>query len=142
MNQRISLQQIFPILLALLLLVAIGLLSQRVINPPTIQVIPDLSQSRTSATSAETFNSEQAADLSAARWQAMGDFYEKRGMLTRDNFDYEQAADVSAARWYSMGKFYEDQGLLTRDNFNYEQAADVSAARWQAMGKFYEDQGL
>jgi uncharacterized protein affecting Mg2+/Co2+ transport len=84
----------------------------------------------------------EAADLSAARWQAMGDFYEKQGMLTRDNFDYVSAADLSAARWQAMGDFYEEQGMLTRDNFDYEQAADLSAARWQAMGEFYEEQGM
>jgi uncharacterized protein affecting Mg2+/Co2+ transport len=82
----------------------------------------------------------EAADLSAARWQAMGDFYEKQGMLTRDNFDYVSAADLSAARWQAMGDFYEKQGMLTRDNFDYEQAADLSAARWQAMGEYYVEQ--
>jgi len=84
----------------------------------------------------------EAADLSAARWQAMGEFYEEQGMLTRENFDYEQAADFSAARWQAMGEFYEEQGMLTRENFDYEQAADFSAARWQAMGEFYEEQGM
>jgi putative heme degradation protein len=83
-----------------------------------------------------------AADLSAARWQAMAEFYEEQGMLTRDNFDYEQAAENSAARWQAMAEFYEEQGMLTRDNFDYEQAADLSATRWQAMAEFYEEQGL
>lgn len=142
MNQRVSLQHMFPILLALLLLVAIGLLFQQVINPPVIQIVSELLQSRTAASSAESFDAEQAADLSAARWQAMGEYYEKQGMLTRDDFDYAGAADVSAARWQAMGKFYEGQGLLTRENFDYEKAADLSAARWQAMGEYYEKNGM
>ena len=83
---------------------------------------------------------EKAANLSAARWLAMGGFYEEQGMLTRDNFDYGHAANLSAARWLAMGAFYEEQGMLTRDNFDYEEAADLSAARWQAMGEFYEAQ--
>ena len=142
MDQKVSLQQVIPVLFVLLLVGAIGLLSQRVINPPAIQVISELSRSRAGTTSEKVFNAEQATDLSAARWQAMGRFYEEQGLLTRDNFDYAQAADVSAVRWQAMAKFYEDQGLLTRDNFDYEQAADVSAARWQAMAKFYEKHGL
>jgi hypothetical protein len=36
----------------------------------------------------------------------MGEFYEKQGLLTRDNFDYEKAADLSAARWQAMGDWY------------------------------------
>ena len=51
----------------------------------------------------------EEADLSAARWLAMGEFYEEQGMLTRENFDYEQAADLSAARWQAMGEFYVEQ---------------------------------
>ena len=138
MNQKVSLQQIFPVLLVLLLIGAVGLLSQGVIDPPAIQAISELSSSRTE----QVFDYEQAADLSAARWQAMGEFYEEQGMLTRDNFDYGKAADLSAARWQAMGEYYEEQGMLTRDNFDYEEAADLSAARWQAMGEFYEKQGM
>jgi hypothetical protein len=85
---------------------------------------------------------EHDAEISAMRWQAMGEFYEKQGLLTRDSFDYDKAADLSAARWQAMGKFYEEQGLLTRDSFDYDKAADLSAARWQAMGEFYKDSEL
>ena len=46
----------------------------------------------------ENFDYEQAADLSAARWQAMAKFYAEQGMLTRAELDYAQAADHSAAR--------------------------------------------
>lgn len=83
-----------------------------------------------------------AADLSAARWQAMGESYAKRGLLTHDNFNYQQAAELSSARWQAMGESYERQGLLTRDSFDYEQAADLSAARWQAMGESFSGSGV
>jgi hypothetical protein len=49
---------------------------------------------------------EHDAEISVMRWQAMGEFYEKQGLLTRDNFDYEKAADLSAARWQAMGDWY------------------------------------
>lgn len=78
----------------------------------------------------------------AARWLAMGKYYQDHNLLTRDDFDYEQAADNMAARWLAMGKYYEDHDLLTRDDFDYEQAADDMAARWIAMGTYYEKQGL
>ena len=81
MNQKISLQQVIPVLLVLLLIGAVGLLSQRGINPPAIQVISELTSSRAGTTSEKVFDSEQAADLSAARWQAMAKFYEKHGLL-------------------------------------------------------------
>lgn len=91
---------------------------------------------------ATPFDYETSADNMAARWVAMGAFYEREGLLTRDDFDHEQAAEVMAARWTAMGAYYEKEGLLTRDDFDYDQAADDLAARWAAMGKYYEAQGL
>jgi hypothetical protein len=72
---------------------------------------------------------EHDAEISAMRWQAMGEFYEKQGLLTRDSFDYDKAADLSAARWQAMAEFYKDSELLTRDDFDYEAAADASVLR-------------
>jgi len=92
--------------------------------------------------SGDDFDYEQAADNSAARWLAMGQYYRAHEMLTRDDFDYEQAADNSAARWLAMGQYYEAHEMLTRDDFNYEQAADNSAARWLAIGRGYERLGM
>jgi hypothetical protein len=43
----------------------------------------------------DKFDYEKAADLSAARWQAMGEFYKDSELLTR--FDYA-AADASVLR--------------------------------------------
>ncbi|HEX6384699.1 MAG TPA: hypothetical protein VF177_08525 [Anaerolineae bacterium] len=60
---------------------------------------------------AADFDYEQAAEVSAARWQAMAGFYQANDML---NFDTEQAAEVSAARWQALARFYEQAGLLTR----------------------------
>jgi hypothetical protein len=82
------------------------------------------------------FDYQKAAEVNAARWQAMGEYYEEAGLLA---FDYERAADVHAARWMAMGKFYEKAGLL---NFDYERAAEVQASRWMAMADFYRNAGL
>ena len=77
MNQKISVEQVFPIFLGLLLIAAIVIVSQQIAGPPTI----DLSVSRNVSTTAEVFESGAAADLYAARWQAMGEFYKKEGLL-------------------------------------------------------------
>jgi hypothetical protein len=46
----------------------------------------------------DNFDYEKAADVSAARWQAMGEFYKDSELLTRDDFDYAAAADASVLR--------------------------------------------
>lgn len=142
MNQKVNLQQIVPLLFVVLLLAALGLLVPVVGRGTPVSVAPMPSARTADQTSAAAFNAAEAADLSAARWQAMAKFYEEKGMLTRDPFDYEQAAENQAARWQAMARFYEDQGMLTRDPFDHEQAAELSAYRWQALARFYEDNCL
>jgi hypothetical protein len=78
-----------------------------------------------------------SADALAYRWQALADYYEGNGLLTR-NVPVLDAADVSAARWIAAAKFYEANGMLNV----VTDPGDVSAARWQAMADFYEEQGL
>ena len=60
----------------------------------------------------DDFDYAAAADASAARWQAMGQYYADQGLLTRDSFDNEQAANNMAGRWQAMAAFYEAHGLL------------------------------
>jgi hypothetical protein len=81
---------------------------------------------------AANFDYERAAEINAARWQAMADFYQGYDGL---NYDSEQAAETNAARWEAMGHFYEEQARL---NLDYERASETNAARWQAMADFYE----
>jgi hypothetical protein len=83
---------------------------------------------------------EHDAEISVMRWQAMANYYEDNGLLTRDTFDYEAVANNSAFRWQAMANYYEDNGLLTRDTFDYEAAANNSAFRWQAMADYYARQ--
>lgn len=142
MNQKVSLQQMIPLLFGLMLAGAIMLLVLNFGSPPAVRLAPDLAGDQTAATVTEDFDYEQAADISAMRWQAMARFYEAQWLLTRDDFDYEQAAEYMAFRWQAMAKFYEKQGLLTRDDFDYEQAAENMAFRWLEMAKAYERMGL
>ena len=116
MNQRINLQQVIPLLVALLLVGALAILAPRLGDLSTIRLLPVSSPGRATITEAETLASARAADLSAYRWQEMAKFYEEHGMLTRDTSDYEAAADLSTYRWQEMAKFYEEHGMLTRDN--------------------------
>jgi hypothetical protein len=138
MNQKITLQQTIPLLLGLLLVGAILLLVLNLGNPPVIQMAPDLSSNQPAATTEESFDYEQAANISAMRWQAMGRFYEAQGLLTRDDFDYEQAAELMAYRWNAMAKAYEKMGLLN-DRMD---PGDLMAYRWLAMARAYERMGL
>jgi hypothetical protein len=143
MNHRLNLQQhvilfvIVALLLGAVILLATGGVNMATIRFPSLNAI-DRSQEEVVDLSGQ----ERAADLSAYRWQAMADFYENHGLLTRDNFDYEQAANNLAYRWQAMARFYEKNGILTRDNFDYEQAANNLAYRWQAMARFYEKNGM
>ena len=138
MNQKFTSQQTIPLLLGLLLVGAIVLLVLNLSNPPAIQMAPDLSGNRPAVTTEESFDYDQAADISAMRWQAMGKFYQAQGLLTRDDFDYEQAAELTAYRWNAMAEAYEKMGLLN-DRMD---PSDLMAYRWLAMAKAYERMGL
>ena len=139
MNQKVNLQQIVPLLFVVLLFAALGLLLVPVVGRGTPVSIAPLPPAKTAdQTSVGAFSAAEAADLSAARWQALARFYEDHGMLTRDPSDYEQAAELSAYRWGAMARFYEENGLLN----NELDPGDVSAFRWYAMAKAYERMGL
>jgi len=91
------------------------------------------------------FDYQKSADNQAARWVAMGEFYQQNDLLTRKL----DAGDISAQRWQAMASFYEynpqvaalyQQALaapLTSVN-----AADAAALRWTAMGEFYQENDL
>lgn len=138
MNQKLTLQQTIPLLLGLLLIGVVVFLILNLNNPPAIQMAPDLSSNRPAATTEEYFDYEQAADISAMRWQEMAKFYEGQGLLTRDNFDYEQAAEIMAYRWNAMAESYEKMSL-PNDRIDPN---DLMAYRWQAMARAYEEMGL
>lgn len=135
MTKKTAVQIFTPLLVVVVLATALISISR---PAPDIQI--DSLLSRPSVV--RPFDYEAAANLSAYRWQAMANFYEDNGLLTRDDFDYEAASNLSAYRWQAMANFYKDNGLLTRENFDYEAAANLSAYRWQAMASYYEKHGL
>jgi hypothetical protein len=64
---------------------------------------------------AAAFDYEAAANLSAARWRAMGEFYERNGMLAGDPAA-AQAADVQTGRYLTepgwlQAREYETSGI-------------------------------
>ncbi|MEJ2708172.1 MAG: hypothetical protein P8074_11210 [Anaerolineales bacterium] len=73
-------------------------------------------------------------DVMAYRWNAMAQEYKRLGLLNyKSNSD-----DVMAYRWNAMAQEYQRLGLL-----NYKtNPDDVMAYRWLAMAKFYERNGL
>jgi hypothetical protein len=168
MNQRETLRQMIPLLLAALLLTAIVL----VINFGDAPAIPmPFFESRVEETvgAADRFDYERAADIAAYRWLAMAHWYDEQGLSTRATFDYAAAGDLmayrwlamaaayerdgllryhdnpddlAAYRWLAMARFYKAEGMLTRDTFDYAAAADLTAYRWQAMAAAQEQYGL
>ena len=72
-------------------------------------------------------------DVSAARWQALGDYYSKYSASV-PNFN-ASLRDISAARWQALGDYYSkySASVLKFD----ASLRDVSAARWQALGESY-----
>lgn len=92
-----------------------------------------------------------ASDVSASRWQALGEAYSSRqGMWKMAPADIStaralsiseakpvlSAGDISALRWQALGEAYSArQGTWTMA------PADISAARWQALGEAYLQRG-
>jgi hypothetical protein len=83
----------------------------------------------------EFFARKQADDAksgdeaSAARWQAMGDYYRRQAQRAAA---IQGGKDASAARWEALGAYYL---RLQDDAIQRGRAAD--AARWQAMAAYY-----
>jgi hypothetical protein len=70
-------------------------------------------------------SSERGRAAEAARWTAMGEYYEK---LEESQLQRSRVADT--ARWEAMGEYYLNQSRRERS-----QAAD--AARWTAMADYF-----
>ena len=88
MNQKINFQQAAPflILLVVFILGLFLLTNIGVIDPPTLQFNLDFTHNP--ALGREVVTAAQLAEISSARWQAMGLAYSK-----------PQVLDVSTARW-------------------------------------------
>lgn len=112
MNTRLDLKQWVVILITLVLVTAVGLFILNSGTLPSIELPVGLSADV--STAEELFDYDEAVNTLTFRWQAMADFYEKNGLLTRDTFDYDEAAENLAYRWQALAKFYDDHGLLNK----------------------------
>ena len=71
---------------------------------------------------AEALRAERSADASAARYQAMAEFYNSHAA------SLEPGTMADSARWTALGDYYTAKAL------HAERSADASAARWTALG--------
>jgi hypothetical protein len=80
-------------------------------------------------------SAERGRAADAARWAAMGEYYQNRAEA--ENFTRSRTAD--AARWEAMGRYYQGFGGGASLNLLRSRAADT--ARWTAMGEYYAQFG-
>src|SRR5688500_12906521 len=79
------------------------------------------------ADSLQTLRMQKNWTADAARWAAMGEYYQNRAEA--ENLTRSHTAD--AARWEAMGCYYQKLGGGASLNLRRSRAAD--AARWTAM---------
>ena len=75
---------------------------------------------------------QRGREAYAARWTAMGEYYEK---LEESQLQRSRAADT--ARWTAMGEYHQNRAEA--ENLTRSRTAD--AARWEAMGRYYQQFG-
>lgn len=83
---------------------------------------------------AQRLERSRAAD--AARWTAMGEYYQNRAEA--GNLTHSRTAD--AARWTAMAEYYQKLANAEAQNLARARAAD--AARWTAMADYYAQFGV
>ena len=84
----------------------------------------------TSAVLSEVQKAERAQAADAARWTAMGEYYQGFDVARR-----ERSLAAETARWTAIGAYYSD---LAEAQLQLSRAAD--AARWTAMSEYYKHQ--
>jgi hypothetical protein len=94
-----------------------------------------IATSNVASDSLETLQMQKNWTADAARWTAMGEYYQNRAEA--ENLTLSRTAD--AARWEAMGRYYQQFGGGARLNLLRSRAADI--ARWTAMGEYYAQFG-
>ncbi len=85
----------------------------------------------------EAENLKRSHTADAARWEAMGRYYQQFGGGASLDKLRSRAADTS--RWTAMAEFYQKQAEAAAQNQARTRAAD--AIRWTAMGEYYAQFG-
>jgi len=88
--------------------------------------------SNVASDSLETLRNQKNLTADAARWAAMGEYYQNRAEA--ENLTRSRTAD--AARWEAMGRYYQQFGGGANLNLLRSRAADI--ARWTAMTEYYQ----
>ena len=82
--------------------------------------------------SLETLRMQKSWTADAARWTAMGEYYQNRAEA--ENRTRSRAADT--ARWEAMARYYQQFGGGASLNLLRSRAADT--ARWTAIAEYYQ----
>ena len=81
-----------------------------------------------SSTNIERMEQSRAAD--AARWNAMGEYYQSQAEA--ESMKLERGRSADAARWGAMAAYYQALGA------SQARAREADAARWTAIAAHYE----
>ena len=79
-------------------------------------------------------SAERGRAADAARWTAMGEYYEQLNGAQ----DIERSRAADSARWMAMGEYYQNRAEA--ENLTRSRTAD--AARWEALGRYYQQSEL
>jgi hypothetical protein len=94
-----------------------------------------IATSNLASDSLETLGIQKNWTADAARWTAMGEYYQNRAEA--GNLTLSRTADT--ARWTAMAEYYQKLAKAEAQNLARARAAD--AARWTAMGEYYAQFG-
>jgi hypothetical protein len=106
-----------------------------------LAALDGIATSNVASDSLETLRMQKNWTADAARWAAMGEYYQKAmgryyqqfGGGANLNLLRSRAADT--ARWTAMGEYYQKLAKAEAQNLVRARAAD--AARWTAMSEYY-----
>ncbi len=120
-------------------LIVVGVLSlslvAMVISTPPSNTTTSAARGRAADAEAENLARSRTAD--AARWEAMGRYYQQFDSGAGLNLLRSRAADT--ARWTAMAEYY--QSLANAETQDLARARAADAARWTAMGEYYAQFG-
>jgi hypothetical protein len=109
-----------------------GLLAAVAIAVVAILIAQDATAtSNVASDSLESLRMQKNWTADAARWTAMGEYYQN--WVEAENITRSRTAD--AARWEAMGRYYQQLGSDASLNLLRSRAANT--ARWTAMAEYY-----
>jgi len=89
------------------------------------------------AASSQSHGTAHSADASAARWEAIANFYLSQPVSSFKDITTLDIVDASAARWEAIANFYLSQPVSSSKDITTLDIVDASAARWEAIANFF-----